>query len=477
MRDFEINIYAEVPTGLPEKQYQGISYLLTRHFEFTNKEHNDFEGVYYRKYLLFATLGERSYKEWIQVMEDINLWRRTNDRARNNFQYLTFICPKKLTKIGSMEITNKSLRKSLSGLYSKRTKEAQKETILTDVKARLHEVLVRKNYTEDELIIRLNPTIPIHAKFIQMIDIDLEGVDIDELIGKMYQRYLQKRQDDRDNGEKIKSDEMSYLEYKEDKLNDIKKIKDLKYNSIGNIIEDKIQVSQNMGRVSTPFTTLNKLFRPYLTINGNKLKEPDLSATHPAIFALKILPMFPGYENCDFTAFYKEHTQKGTYYEAWAELLKNDIELSPKQDPLRHAKRFSLAALNSRAGYKEKRGELSHELFCEYFPEAGEVMTAIKTCKELKNKRMWLPGKNINEKTGKLKKRPNIHSNMNFILCTEEVRIFTSLWHQLHQNNIPFVAIYDSILVEDQNINITLEIMNRIMEQEFGQFFKINIKL
>jgi hypothetical protein len=191
------------------------------------------------------------------------------------------------------------------------------------------------------------------------------------------------------------------------------------------------------GRVHTPVSCFNRVYRSNILIDAEETASIDVTTMQPLLLG-KIL-----------------ETQIGiNEFSEWINQGK-DIYLTIQ----------SKAKLDSRDKAKKRFFEI---LFSR--PD--------KQLAELFGNTNWINW--INDyKSKPLKANPHSqekqHSNLAWLLQTTEVKIMRQVWHELIQANIVFLSVHDEVIVKARDVDKAEEIFRYILSKHF-RYFQLNSK-
>lgn len=200
--------------------------------------------------------------------------------------------------------------------------------------------------------------------------------------------------------------------------------------AMGREIYDFIVEDNFSKRIHTIFTQLPRFLRDLgvIEINGMKVVELDLAQSQPTILA-KVL------EDTDYAKWF--HAQPDCY-----KALQEQYDL-PSRDA---AKIFMFHLM---FGLKQQK---YHKLFVEMFPQAGALLTKMKSAHNPNNP---------NSRKGKY------HSNVAWEMQQRETSIFRDVWKKVNRARIPFLTIHDALLVPLKNYKEAREIMGKDLFKRF----------
>lgn len=165
------------------------------------------------------------------------------------------------------------------------------------------EIISKSNHKSDKY--KLNQ-IKIKTKDIMKLTFDEE---IFKYIQKQNAKLRQQKSRALKNNKSIKSIE--------DKINELNNYKDIftQINIDGGITRTKYneKYSLNTGRKSSYFTTINKEYRPFIRINGNKVINTDIVASQPTLLANDLMNRIDYKDKEDVKLFYKICTEQDIY--------------------------------------------------------------------------------------------------------------------------------------------------------------------
>lgn len=92
-------------------------------------------------------------------------------------------------------------------------------------------------------------------------------------------------------------------------------------------------------------------------------------------------------------------------------------------------------------------GERMPKEFYKTFPDAAPIVDMLKYRKT--------EGNNSDKE----------YSNLAYILQREESKVFREVWKELIKNNISFIPVHDSIIVKEEDMNLSYEIMNNVISK------------
>lgn len=197
-----------------------------------------------------------------------------------------------------------------------------------------------------------------------------------------------------------------------------------------------IKVDTFAGRVHSIITRLPKYIRErgVIKYKGMPLAELDIKTFQPLLFALML-------EGTDFSKWFFSH--RDCYEE-----LREWFKLSSRDNAKEYMYRWMYGQVTSKM----------HKEFCEKFPEAGAILTRIKTEKNPDNKRSY---KNSQYN----KPQRNFHSNAAFIMQRLEVEKMMHVWSALGKKQIPFATIHDAVLVPEDRLDEAEELMYEVLNK------------
>lgn len=198
-------------------------------------------------------------------------------------------------------------------------------------------------------------------------------------------------------------------------------------------LESFFTVDKFSGRIHTPIVNLKKEQRKHILIDGKETVSLDVRQSQPAILA-KILSDRLGKN--DLT----ERVKNG---EDVYDIIINSIETITNRE---EAKKYFFKLI---FGYPDNnRNEC---------PNWMNWINEYKKIKEMKNPHWMLP-----------------HTNLAWLLQTEEVKIMTEVWTELKENKVAFLTIHDDIIVSKDNYRFTKEVMETIFSKR-NEFLKLKI--
>lgn len=190
------------------------------------------------------------------------------------------------------------------------------------------------------------------------------------------------------------------------------------------------------GRVHTPVVNLKGELRFKIRFHGSPVVSLDVKQMQPTILA-KVLD-----ERMGVNSFTDAINQGKDVYEH----IQNE------------------AGLESRDAAKKYLFQL---IFGQPKSDIGEMFTGDKSWVE------WINGyKSVTEYLNPHKRKT--HTNLAWLLQTNEVQIMTGLWLKLMHRDIPFLTIHDEILCRPQDKEVVFELMEKELKKHF-KVFKINV--
>ncbi len=376
----------------------------------------------------------------LKRMEIEGFYERTNNSNEFDKQFLRYKQLKKFTPDGYIQITG-TLEGAIKRYYKKIEDAPEVINTLLNTKKIIQNSLEGKQLVAD-CYINVQGMRKTMAKYLQMMTIDITDEEFDRELVLMYADHLAEH-----SATASKDEILPFEEYRRIKFNYL----NLVLREIHNWELGKIMAHITChDRFFTPLTNVNREIRRHIKINGTHLVEFDQHATFPTILSniLKLIINRP-HDFCDLA---DKFIPRGLFY---VEMAK-EFEISD----IAEAKLDVMRMFNSDTDW------LWHKKFCERFPKDGEILTEIKSWKDF---HVW------KKKNGKWD-RPKYYTNVNKLLTSEEVRIYTMIWLELDKLNIPFFSVHDAVLIQEGNEDKVFDIINKVMVKEFGNFYLIKRK-
>ena len=187
------------------------------------------------------------------------------------------------------------------------------------------------------------------------------------------------------------------------------------------------------GRVHTPIVNLKGEFRKSLRIKGIKLCSLDVKQMQPLILG---------------------------------KILKEKVGENPFSKAISEGKDVYIVLMDQNKTIKD-RGEAKVFLYRLIF---GHPMTDIGTVFQGDTKWVtWINDYKSNTENKNPHKRDK-HTNLAWLLQTEEVRVMTYIWKELAQRGIDFLTIHDDVLVKKYDKDEVYSIMVRELGKHFEKF-------
>ena len=67
------------------------------------------------------------------------------------------------------------------------------------------------------------------------------------------------------------------------------------------------------------------------------------------------------------------------------------------------------------------------------------------------------------------------HSNLAWLLQSTEVHVMKKVWNELMINNVSFITVHDEIIVTEDDMLKSQELMEKVLAKEF-KYYELNIK-
>ena len=370
--------------------------------DFVLENDGEVRYVYTTLLELRILLGEKKYNEILNTLIDNNVILRVDTLNPNNpTQTLyTFEAFRETPKGYNIRVTNKRVHNSLNRFYD--SKQKQFSPVVRDV--------ILPNLRKSK--------------------IEITDTDYWTAVQENYSEYCTHR---RNINKSIQSyeryvDAYKYLLYRIRTFN----------SATGKEIYDFITEDNFSKRVHTIITQLPKFLRErnIIRLNGESVCEIDLAQSQPTILA-KVL--------------------EGTDYYYWFN-SEADCYLALK-------KRFNLPTRDSAKVYMfslmfgTKWGK-NHKLFEEMFPQAGSVLSTMKSTYNPNNPNCT---------------KGNFHSNVAYEMQMRETTIFRGVWKKINNKSIRFLTIHDAVLVPTKDIDMVKAIMQSYLSERFPTA-QVNIK-
>lgn len=187
------------------------------------------------------------------------------------------------------------------------------------------------------------------------------------------------------------------------------------------------------GRIHTPVVNLKGNFRSSLRLKGSKLCSLDVKQMQPTILA---------------------------------SILKRAVGRNPFSNAIDNGRDIYLVLLEQNITLKS-REEAKKFLYQLIF---GKPMNDIGNM--FRGDTEWVNWINT-YKSNLEKENPHgreTHTNLAWLLQSQEVRIMSEVWKQLWENSIPFLTIHDELLIRKKDVEFSKGIFKGVLEKHFNKF-------
>lgn len=408
---YTFNVYGELLPNYPPSTEQGqrLHLLLTKANQKSSHVLSaDWEEPFiYFSYKEASLLGgRRYYKDNFQILINLGLLEPIKKcNAYNHKQYLMAFKPIILKpKRYKERITHKRIHENLVGFYKAKSKGLS-DGVLRYVVSTLKKIKI--NISEQMFL---------------------------ELVKQNYLTYVNDYRKDRKNALRKP---LPFNDYVENCFNLYNHL--MAFNTAtGDEIFGFITQDSFSGRIHTPITVIPRYLKKQdiIEYNGESMVELDIKTFQPLLLAVIL-------GDTDYSRWY--FSVDDCYVE-----LQKEFDLPSRES----AKEFFYQLV-----FGTKYGK-SHKLFCERFPEAGNMLTNWKTTFDSTNPNSYKTLKN-----GRV--RSNFHSNVSMRTQRAEVKFMRMIWGALGRNKIPFVTIHDAVLVPESYADRAEQLFKHYLEIRF----------